>query len=223
MSENIREVPYPYKLSTLEDSEGWLSCHPGGFAHGADISIEGRNSFITAYGSTAREDLDEKVRERNTNTGDTHFHFCTVQVRYQCSTNSYGPEDSILRRCDSKCHKTLREKVEVDLGEYGRTQIVKGNPSLAEDLCATFRVEKLQEAMAENARQMSGDKLDSQGYSLDEKFNFLGWIRILNDNNKDIICYPHLHSEGLDTAREMWDLPYKHGWCEVGDRLLIDV
>ena len=55
-------MPYPYKLSTLEDTAGWLSCHPGGFAHGADISIEGRNSFITAYGSTAREDLDEKVR-----------------------------------------------------------------------------------------------------------------------------------------------------------------
>ena len=61
-------MPYPYKLSTLEDTAGWLSCHPGSFAHGADISIEGRNSFITAYGSTAREDLDEKVRLQRTLT-----------------------------------------------------------------------------------------------------------------------------------------------------------
>ena len=98
-----------------------------------------------------------------------------------------------------------------------------GNPSLAEDLCSMFREEKLKEALAENDREMAGDKLDSQGYSLDKQFNFLGWIKIIDDDNKAIMCYPHLHSEGLDKAREMWDMPYKHGWCEVGDRLLIDV
>ena len=149
-------------------------------------------------------------------------------MRYQCSTNSYGPEDSILRRCDSKCHKTLREEVQVDLGfidgdpDYGMTKIEQGNPSLADHLCKRFRDEKLQEAMAENARQMAGNTLDSQGYSLDEKFNFLGWIKIVDNYGHSVVCYPHLHSEGLDKAREMWDLPYKHGWCEVGDRLLID-
>ena len=148
-------------------------------------------------------------------------------MRYQCSTNSYGPEDSILRRCDSKCHKTLKEEVKIRLigreGEdYGTKKIEQGNPSLADKLCKKFRDEKLQEAMAENSRQMAEDKLDRQGYSLDEKFNFLGWIKIQDDNDHNIVCYPHLHSEGLDKAREMWDLPYKHGWCEVGDRLLID-
>ena len=49
--------------SALKETDSWLSCHPGGFAHGVDISIEGRNSFITAYGSTAREDIDEKVKD----------------------------------------------------------------------------------------------------------------------------------------------------------------
>ena len=144
-------------------------------------------------------------------------------MRYQCSTNSYGPEDSILRRCDSKCHKTLKEGVEVYTEDGEITKIENGNPSLADDLCAQFRREKLQDAMTDYRREMAGDKLDKQGFSLDEKFNFLGWIKIADSDNHTITCYPHLHSEGLDTAREMWDLPYKHGWCEVGDRLLIDV
>ena len=61
ISDNIQDVPYPYKLSSLSGRDGWLSCHPGGFSHGANINIEGRNSFITAYGSTAREDVDEMV------------------------------------------------------------------------------------------------------------------------------------------------------------------
>ena len=154
--------------------------------------------------------------------------------------------------------------------EYGQIyELQDGNPSLGNELCRRFRDEKLREAMAANTEEMQQHDLDRQGFFLDEKFNFLGWIKIVA-GEEEILCYPHLHSEAgghiskkilfknycnvkphsfeifsdqyafldflailfyfkiltscedLEGAREMWDLPYKHGWCEVGDWLMID-
>ena len=55
------KFPYPFKANDISD-EKWLACHPGGFAHGTEINVMGRNSFITAYGSTIREDVNKRVR-----------------------------------------------------------------------------------------------------------------------------------------------------------------
>eukprot|EP00091_Calanus_sinicus_P003502 TRINITY_DN13671_c0_g1_i1.p2 TRINITY_DN13671_c0_g1~~TRINITY_DN13671_c0_g1_i1.p2 ORF type:complete len:136 (+),score=12.36 TRINITY_DN13671_c0_g1_i1:59-466(+) len=94
--ENQKSVPYPY--TEVDINKGWLACHPGEFSHAHDTNIQGRNSFITAFGSTSRQDIHEKVR-------------------YQCTTNSYGPTDSIFEYCHTKCHKSVKEPVEI-LGQW---------------------------------------------------------------------------------------------------------
>ena len=79
--------------------------------------------------------------------------------------------------------------------EYGQIyELQDGNPSLGNELCRRFRDEKLREAMAANTEEMQQHDLDRQGFFLDEKFNFLGWIKIVA-GEEEILCYPHLHSE----------------------------
>jgi hypothetical protein len=194
ISENQKSVPYPY--TEVDINKGWLACHPGEFSHASDTNIQGRNTFITAFGSTSRQDVHEKVR-------------------YQCTTNSYGPTDSIFEYCHTKCHRSVKEPIEI--WANGTKQFEKyANPSLADPVCSLFRKEKLEAALKIHDKEMGGPELTEQGYSLNKKYNFLGWVKIkTRSTGKEIMCYPHLYSEGLAEARSMWDFPYRHGWCEV--------
>ena len=57
--EGRKSVPYPNRVVSV--NKGWLQCHPGSHSHSDHTNIMGRNSFITAFGSTARQDTHEKV------------------------------------------------------------------------------------------------------------------------------------------------------------------
>ena len=177
-------MPYPYnKVNTRKT---WLACHPRGVSGAYRTNIMSKTSFITAYGSTARQDVHEKVR-------------------YQCTTNSYGPTDSIFEHCHSRCHKDVTQLIEMRIGNETK-KAAAANPSLADPLCKKFREEKLAEAL----------RLHEEETKADKSGNFLGWVKIRRrTTGKEILCYPHLYSAGLDEARSLWDLPYKHGWCEV--------
>ena len=50
-------VPYPHHTAK-DNGRGWLTCHPAALTHGHQLSVGGRTSYITAYGSTARQDVD---------------------------------------------------------------------------------------------------------------------------------------------------------------------
>jgi len=195
--ENRKNVPYPQRRVNV--NKGWLACHPGEFSHGNKINIQGRNSFITAFGSTARQDIHEKVR-------------------YQCITNSYGPADSIFEYCHTKCHTHVDTPVEV-MDTEGKKQTEKfPNPSLADPLCDKFRKTTLKRAMEIHEDENSKEGLNGQGQQVDTQTNFLGWVKIetgSGDGARTVMCYPHEYGEGLDNARNMWDFPYRHGWCEV--------
>ena len=198
ISENRKNVPYPFK--EVDINKGWLACHPGEFSHASEINIEGRNTFITAFGSTARQDVHE-------------------EVRYQCLTNSYGPTDSIFEYCHTKCHKDVTEPVEILTNYNGSTKVQAkqfANPSLADPVCDKFREEKLAEALQIHDKEMGEPELTEQGHMLNKKYNFLGWIKIRKKSSgEEVLCYPHKYKEGLRNARSMWDFPYRHGWCEV--------
>lgn len=178
---------------TIDIKKGWLTCHPGSLSK-PTFNIMSVNSFITAYGSTARQDIDEHP------------------VRYQCLTNSYGPADSIFEYCQGRCHKNVNTDISVKFG--GKKLKGKfGNPSMADPLCAKFIKEKLQEAAG--IQEQSSGKLDSQGQMIDPKYNFLGWIKIKRlSDNKEITCYPYRYENGLSEARSLWDHPFRYGWCE---------
>ena len=186
-------VPYPY--TQIDVNKGWLACHPGGMSPTKDTSIAGKNTFITAFGSTYRKDFHPKVR-------------------YQCTTNSYGPVDSIYEYCHSKCHKEVKDEIEVQVSGQQKRGLF-ANPSLADPICETFRKDMLKEVQKENNKNM-GKELTAEGYSLDNKYNFLGWVKIKErSSGKDTLCYPHAYSEGLSQAQNMFDFPYRHGWCKV--------
>jgi hypothetical protein len=51
------KAQYPYHTSK-DPARGWLTCHPAALAQGNQVSIAGRTSYITAYGSTSRQDVD---------------------------------------------------------------------------------------------------------------------------------------------------------------------
>jgi len=196
--ENEGNVPYPYNKTQVNTKKGWLACHPGA-SDATDLNIQGRTSFITAFGSTARQDVHSKVR-------------------YQCSTNSYGPRDSIFEYCHSKCHKEAIEPIEI-LDENNEVKFEKfGNPSLADPLCSLFRKEKLAEALEIHDKESESRDLSQQGHNL-FGFNiahFLNWVKIKRrSTGAEIICYPHLYEEGLQQARSMYETPFQYGWCEV--------
>ena len=115
-------------------------------------------------------------------------------------TNSYGPDDSILAPCTGECHR-------------GTSEAGLDNPSQANKICADFMKTKLAEALEIHNRRMGSEE--------EKRLNFLGWINIKQEAEDDLICYPH-KSEVLETAQNMWDFPYRHGWCKVchkGDRV----
>ena len=87
-----------FPQTSVDVVKGWLNCNPGGKAHAFDHHIIGRTSFITAYGSTARQDITSHP------------------VRYQCLTNSYGPVESIYEHCSGKCHKEVKSNIKVKIG-----------------------------------------------------------------------------------------------------------
>lgn len=201
--ENRKSVPYPNR--EVHINKGWLSCHPGSHSQADTINIMGRNSFISAFGSTARQDFHERVR-------------------YQCLTNSYGPIDSIFEYCHGKCHKETREPFEVMVPGYNGTERERekwANPSLADPICSKFREEALAEALRLHEQNMKHPQSSPEGHVLEERLNFLGWVKIqrksvVNPGERlEVLCYPHEYAEGLKNARNMWDYPYRHGWCEV--------
>ena len=121
-------------------------------------------------------------------------------MRGRCLTNSYGPSDSILESCTGECH-------------IGTSEAGLDNPSQANQVCADFMKTKLKEALEIHNRRMGSEE--------EKRLNFLGWIKIQAEGEADLTCYPH-KSEVLRTAQNMWDFPYRHGWCKVcagGERL----
>jgi len=180
--ESRKSVPYPY--NKIDRPKAWLACHPGKLSPNAlKTNIAGKTSFITAYGSTARQDVHEIVR-------------------YQCTTNSYGPSDSIFEQCHSRCHRNVTEPIEIRMNDNEKMEIEFGNPSLADGVCSRFRRDKLSEA--------------SRLYEEETKSNFLGWVKIRKrTTGEEIMCYPHMYREGLKDARSFMEFPYRHGWCEV--------
>jgi len=216
-----KKAPYPYTKEDFEHlhlpSHGWLECHPAKYTNAWQTNIVGRSTFITSYGSTSREDFHENVR-------------------YQCSTNSYGPADSIFSLCHSKCHKKLMEPVEIKIPKFPvcsnsplcnltihstreRTKYVtEGNPSWADETCIKFLKEKMHEVgpiFEEELKKLGmGKTNDSVGM-----FNpSLIWIKIV-DTDKDKtehMCYPWPYDEKQNNLiRNMFDVPLKHGWCET--------
>ena len=117
------------------------------------------------------------------------------EVRGRCLTNSYGPGDSILEPCTGQCHQGT--------GEDGLD-----NPSQANKICADFMQKKLADAL-----DIHDKKMDSED---EKRLNFLGWIKIRQDE-EDLTCYPH-KSGALRDAQNMWDFPYRYGWCKVCDK-----
>ena len=173
-----------------------MFCHPGDFSNGDKDYIMGRNSFVTAFGSTARQDI----------TNNT--------VRFACKTNSYGPPGSIFGMCHGKCHKEINDHVHIRLNG----SIVSGlfhNPSFLDPICSKFRKEKLQAAIALSEKNIRGTR-NSQGQVVNKDYNFLGWIKIIRiSDGQEVVCYPFKYEEGLEKARSLWDFPFKHGWCET--------
>ena len=167
-----------------------MACRPVEFSDTAKINIQGKSSFITAFGSTARREIDTNIHCLN-------------------STNSYGPRDGIFQNCQSACHKddTYRLNVLVDNKKQSDRF---GNPSLADPLCSRFKKEKLDEALKIHNEKMGRPEFAEQGD------NFLGWVKIKNKSTgEEVLCYPHKYNEGLKEAKNMWDFPYRHGWCKV--------
>ena len=184
-----------FPLPSIDIEKGWLFCHPAELSSGDQDHIMGRNSFITAYGSTARQDID------------------THHVRYQCLTNSYGPPDSVHEFCSGKCHKVVSSDLEVRF--QGEVKTGKfSNPSMADPLCEQFIKEKLDEALS--LHEESANKMNTQGQIIDPSQHFLGWIQIYRtSDDQNITCYPHKYENGLKNARALWDFPFRHGWCEA--------
>ena len=189
------EFPFPFFKDDIErSSKGWLQCHPGSLTGNNKINIFSRSSYITAYGSTARQDVDNHP------------------VRYQCLTNSYGPADSTFQYCNGKCHKQVDTDISVSLN--GKVQTGQfGNPSMTDPICAEFINTKLDEAKRIH-KTNDGQKLNGEGHKIDPNLHFLGWIQIQN-GDKNITCYPHAYENGLENARSLWDFPFRHGWCET--------
>merc|ERR1719244_187262 len=200
IADDKMNVPYPYRREDLTMDKRWLSCHPGRLPPSSVVNKIGKNSFITGFGSTAREDTRENAR-------------------FQCTTNSYGPSDSILQKCTSSCYKELKTSVDVDYGmnsynEWGdRNQLpyplTEGNPSMVLPVCQEFKRSKLAEALALHYSERSADD-DS----------FLGWVKIYDltpNQEKEIICYPFDLDTQVNSGRNYLAHPYRHGWCTVCD------
>jgi len=190
--------PFPLlKDDTDKLRKGWLQCNPGSLTGTNEINVFGRNTFITAYGSTARQDVDNHA------------------VRYQCLTNTYGPSDSVNEYCNGKCHKQVETDVSIRSDGEVKTGLF-GNPSMADPICADFISTQLEQAkrIHRNNAPANGSNLNSQGQQVDPSLHFLGWIQIQN-GDQNITCYPHNYENGLENARSLWDFPFRHGWCET--------
>lgn len=181
-------------------AKGWLHCNPGAIANGDMENIMGRNSFITAYGSTARQDINEHP------------------VRYQCLTNSYGPPDSIFDYCNGKCNKKVDTDIQVMVdGAIKHDKFA--NPSMADPICKKFVEEKLQQAKEIHKLNDKRGQMNTQGQVIDTEKHFLGWVKIQrSSDNKIVTCFPHKYEEGLENARSLWDFPFRNGWCETCSR-----
>ncbi|XP_023331904.1 uncharacterized protein LOC111704026 isoform X2 [Eurytemora carolleeae] len=61
---------------------GWLKCHAAAFIAPLEVEVEGRTSFLTAFGST---------KQKNTKV---------------CRANSFSPDQSVFRKCTSECKQS---------------------------------------------------------------------------------------------------------------------
>jgi len=190
-------VPYPYNREDLQMDKRWLSCHPGRLLP-SEVNKIGKNSYITGFGSRAREDTHENAR-------------------FQCTTNSYGPSDSILQRCTSKCYKDIQTTVDVDYDmhtydDWGQRRqvpypLTDGNPSMVLKECQDFKRTMLKDALQIHYREMS-----------ENDDAFLGWVKIyVLDKEKEILCFPFDVDKQVNSGKNILEYPYSHGWCTVCD------
>ena len=200
-TEDTNSFPLPSVTSFNSNDRGKVNlfCHPHKFL-GQDVNVVGRNSFITGFGPSAREDFKEKAR-------------------YQCTTNSFGPRNGIFQKCQSKCHKNLESKVEVMMNDNQVKMIDEGNPSMADELCSNFIKEHMKDADEKVKELKNKEVFNNEGFRLDQNSNF-GWVHIIDNQtgagDKELYCYPHKHAV-YDEYMSNWDKPYKYGWCKTCD------
>lgn len=188
-----------FPQSQKDKDKGWLYCQAGGISHGDTENIFGRNSYITAFGSTIKQDESD------------------LAVGHHCLTNSYGPPGSIYDYCNGECNKNVEGELHVRVGDQEQHGMW-GNPSMAEPICAKFIELKLKEA-EKKLKENDKDVLNADGQAIDPDLHSLGWVNITNmdDPKKDpITCYPYAYDSGnLENAKSLWDLPFRHGWCDT--------
>ena len=169
------------------------------------------------------------------------FHTLIFFQIKDCNTNSFGPNESILKKCFSKkCHKELRVEngkggIAVDINRplYRGMRdpfLLKerdGNPSMAHPVCREFmKSREFQDMKNAFEHQESKDmdsqgkrlSMDKQGFVMNSNYHFVGWVKIIDgdNNNEEIICYPHTHEVYKKLKSQTMNYhPFKYGWCET--------
>ncbi|XP_023337120.1 uncharacterized protein LOC111708089 [Eurytemora carolleeae] len=174
-------------LGDFDLDQGFLRCHPGAFTDPMGVSVLSKTSFITAFGSTAREAGPH---------GDKG-------LRYQCRTNAYGPMDSMFHDCFGKCNKDVVNPYKMQ----GR-QVNVSNPTLNDPICRKFIQRIVQTGQMDLDFRKDPVASSTAGISVSK-------VEIYDENDVIHTCFPFSNFETASKVRSAFDFPYKHGWCSV--------
>ena len=122
--------------------------------------------------------------------------------------------------CHSKCHKDLKQPIEVKVplvsGNTTSKYVTHGNPSFADEMCNKFKKLKWTEIMHIQEQELKRLGEKKSGDSVHDRNPALIWLKVVDtkNNNTEHMCYPLTHDH-THLMRNMFDFPFKYGWCKT--------